>query len=964
MLNAGFQYLEQRDANDKITKDGVVGKNSPFATSDNSGIYDIIAEDLRWLKENVDDVKDTSDLEAIKQSVTDMYNEMKNDSSFGEAAAKAQAEEAKKQAQAALESATNAKTYRDDVVTKSTEANDTLAEIKTYIDKAEKLVESNKALEQSFSDYVTVATNKAKVASDSATNAKASETNAKTSETNAAKSESDAKAHMNATATSASNAKASESAAKKSETNSKTSETNAKASESAAKTSETNASNSADLAKKWAESSESPDTMNDEDSTTGKTQSSKSWALYSKDRAISAYSSESNAKASETASKTSETNTKASETNAKASETAAKASETNAKASETNAATSATSAKTSETNAATSATSAKTSETNASTSKDSAATSETNAKSYMDTTKGYMDKTQEAYESAQAIQSIVDTAKANAEKCVADVEAVKESLSKIMTYQGSVDNYSDLPTNPQVGYSYNVKNADKTHGVNAGDNVVWNGESWDNLGGSVDMSLFAELGKDVRFNAVTATTFTGNLKGTADNATTADTATRATAADNANRLGGYPLNSYSIGGNWGTVPRIGTDGGMEVGKYIDWHPVNGGSADYTSRWEANSDGTVTVGTINGTLNGNAATATKLQTSRTISLTGKAAGSTSFDGSANASINVKSVNADTASKLSTARKINITGNATGAASFDGTSDVNISVTVNESKHAAAATTVNATAPNGGAADLAFGTMAANDYARIRVYGKNDNGALEIATADAGTEPIYARQYGGAYDWPNGRPGTVVNEAAILDSNGNTKFPKNVTAASFTGPLKGNADTASKLNTVGGGATTFNWVGKAGQPIWLWGGNNSAPTEQYVYNPSNFHVASANTATSATTAGNVSNKIYYSSDSPSVATDKLFTVKQAHAGDDNVPNNGLVIQLGPTGANYNGKLYITDNGGDGVWVGGVAEGKEVGWKRLVENWGSWNINSATATTALNVPTSDVGGNIWIS
>ena len=150
MLNAGFQYLEQRDANDTITKDGVVGKNSPFATSDNSGIYDIIAEDLRWLKENIDDVNDTSDLLAIKQSVTDMYNEMKNDSSFGEATAKAQAEEAKKQAQAALESATNAKTYRDDVVTKSTEANDTLAEIKSCIDKAEKLNASNKELEQSI----------------------------------------------------------------------------------------------------------------------------------------------------------------------------------------------------------------------------------------------------------------------------------------------------------------------------------------------------------------------------------------------------------------------------------------------------------------------------------------------------------------------------------------------------------------------------------------------------------------------------------------------------------------------------------------------------------------------------------------------------------------------------------------------------------------------------------------------
>ena len=507
MLNAGFQYLEQRDANDTITKDGVVGKNSPFATSDNSGIYDIIAEDLRWLKENIDNVNDTSDLEAIKQSVTDMYNEMKNDSSFGEAAAKAQAEEAKKQAQAALESANNAKTYRDDVVTKSTEANSTLAEIKNYIDKAEKLTESNKKLEQTLGSYVTVASNKAKVASDSATSASASAENAATSATSAADSAAKAEAAIENLGTHEANAAASASNAKTSETNAKTSETNAKTSETNAKQYSVNSSNSADLAKAWAESSGSPDSVNDADSTTGKTQSSKSWALYARDRAISAYSSETSAATSAEHAKASEAKAKTSETNAATSAEHAKTSETNAKASETS--------------ATASATAAKASENNASTSSSSAATSESNAKSYMDTTKGYMDKTQEAYESAQAIQSIVDTAKANAEKCVADVEAVKESLSKIMVYQGSVDNYSDLPTNPQVGYSYNIKNADKTHGVNAGDNVVWNGTEWDNLGGSVDMSLFAEVGKDVSFNTVTATTFTGNLKGNADTATKA-----------------------------------------------------------------------------------------------------------------------------------------------------------------------------------------------------------------------------------------------------------------------------------------------------------------------------------------------------------------------------------------------------------------------------------------------------------
>lgn len=114
----------------------------------------------------------------------------------------------------------------------------------------------------------------------------------------------------------------------------------------------------------------------------------------------------------------------------------------------------------------------------------------------------------------------------------------------------------------------------------------------------------------------------------------------------------------------------------------------------------------------------------------------------------------------------------------------------------------------------------------------------------------------------------------------------------------------------------------------------------------------------TVARATTADNVSGKIYYSADSPSVATDKLFTIKQAKAGDDNVPNNGLVIQSGPTGAAYNGKLYITDNGADGVWVGGVSGGKEVGWTRLVENKGTWDI------TTKNIPTSDVGGNIWIA
>lgn len=51
----------------------------------------------------------------------------------------------------------------------------------------------------------------------------------------------------------------------------------------------------------------------------------------------------------------------------------------------------------------------------------------------------------------------------------------------------------------------------------------------------------------------------------------------------------------------------------------------------------NANNIVASGTITGTLDGNAATASKLQTARTITLTGDVGGSVSFDGSANVSI---------------------------------------------------------------------------------------------------------------------------------------------------------------------------------------------------------------------------------------------------------------------------------------------------------------------------------------
>ena len=266
----GFQYLEERDASDEITRAGVVSKKSAFVSPENAGIYDAIAKDLRLLAEAATSLADDADLQQILAQVKSMYDDMRTNPNFGSTAAKAQAEEALKQAQAAAESAAQAKEYGD----KATSVAAAITAVENYLETIE-------SLEKSVSDNATIATNKASAASASAANAATSATNAKTSETNAASSASAANASQKAAA-------ASQTAAKTSETNAANSATAAASSQTAAKTSETNAKSSETSAKAWAVSTDSPDGVSDSDSSTGKTQSSRTWALLSKAKAEAA----------------------------------------------------------------------------------------------------------------------------------------------------------------------------------------------------------------------------------------------------------------------------------------------------------------------------------------------------------------------------------------------------------------------------------------------------------------------------------------------------------------------------------------------------------------------------------------------------------------------------------------------------------------------------------------------------
>jgi len=112
---------------------------------------------------------------------------------------------------------------------------------------------------------------------------------------------------------------------------------------------------------------------------------------------------------------------------------------------------------------------------------------------------------------------------------------------------------------------------------------------------------------------------------------------------------------------------------------------------------------------------------------------------------------------------------ITINDTGATSVDINGSINVDIAVKLIDN-------NSTAVARGIG----GKMAGSDYWNVGGYsigGADANdGALEIATANNGTEPIYVRQYTGSgttSDWPHGN--TVARTLTLLDNAGDTNIP---------------------------------------------------------------------------------------------------------------------------------------------------------------------------------------------
>lgn len=207
------------------------------------------------------------------------------------------------------------------------------------------------------------------------------------------------------------------------------------------------------------------------------------------------------------------------------------------------------------------------------------------------------------------------------------VTAAQLGLATVYKYKGSVETYADLPTSgQQVGDVYNVKQADPDHNIEAGDNVAWDGEKWDILAGDTDLSGYAQLNSANTFTA--ANTFNSNIVVRA-----------ATAAGSAGiiTLGEKPSSKtaqclINAAGNGNLIFQASENGivALQSGSVLQWSVVSDEANTKTSAYlHSNLAATYTPAT--GVVwEGNAKTATKLATARTIN-------GVPFDGTQNITI---------------------------------------------------------------------------------------------------------------------------------------------------------------------------------------------------------------------------------------------------------------------------------------------------------------------------------------
>jgi hypothetical protein len=344
-----------------------------------------------------------------------------------------------------------------------------------------------------------------------------------------------------------------------------------------------------------------------------------------------------------------------------------------------------------------------------------------------------------------------------------------------------------------------------------------------------------------------------------------------------------------------------------------------------------SAGTITAAlsgnaTTSSSTTGNAATATALQTARTI-------GGVSFNGTAN--INLPGVNtagnqntsgnAATATALATGRTISLTGDVTGTSgSFDGTGNVSIAATI-------------------AANSVALGTDTTGNY--VATGATSGNGISGSVSSEGGTFTVTSNA-------TNANTGSTI---VFRDASGN------FSAGTITAALSGNATTSS--STTGNAATatvlqtarTINGVSFNGSAnITVTANTPNTLTRGTYLTGSNFNGSAATTWAVDATSANTASKVVARDASGNFSAG---TITAALTGNSSTATT-LATARTINGVSFNGSanITVTANTPNTLTRGTYLTGSNFNGSAAT----TWAVDATSANTASKVVARDASGN----